>query len=407
MIEFTQREKSENNGAIKRIGKKTGIDVGRSLFNVDASSGKVNLDGLWKFKIDPDDLGRLYRDEVRISQSVTVEVVNSLCTIINTGLNILFSPENFDGASFIFNEKPILTPGKKNFEKLGAVLTAEAERIDKTRIVQQANSWHKQWDYDWTIDKYDWRVDNHFYPGWYYKEWADINDINKMKPEYFDFVTEFGAQALPCRESMEKIFGEDMWPPNWVEYEKKCFQKDEQLHWIGEPDNIDSFINKSQTHQAFVLKYIIEYLRMKKFTYCNGTLMFLYNDCRPTITWSVLDYYRRPKAGYYALKDAFAPILVMIEYPQEADYIAGKCSNIFIVNDTNELLDGLTVKFRLLNNQNELLCNGSFNATVPVNGLYKSENDIIKIDNETCVIELNLFRGTELLSSNRYDRSFG
>jgi len=295
-------------------------------------------------------------------------------------------------------------PGKKNFEKLGAALTSEADRLDKTRIIQQANSWEKQWDFDWAIDKYDWRVDNHFYPGWYHKEWEDISDINKMKPEYFDFVTEFGAQALPCRESMEEIFGEAMWPPDWVEYTKKCFQKDEQLHWIGEPENIDGFIEKSQAHQAFVLKYIIEYLRMRKFTYCNGTLMFLYNDCFPAITWSVIDYYRRPKTGYYALKDAFAQVLIMMEYPREADYIANKSFKLFIVNDTIKELKDCVIRYKILDKQKILLHEGEISTSVPANGLYSSEEGIININEETEQIELELYMQNELISSNKYER---
>jgi len=295
-------------------------------------------------------------------------------------------------------------PGKRNFEKLGAALTAEAERLDKTRIVQQANSWEKQWDFKWAIEKYDWRVDNHFYPGWYHKEWSDITDINKMNPEFFDFVTEFGAQALPCRESMDAIFGGAMWPPDWVEYEKRCFQKDEQLHWIGEPQDIDSFIEKSQAHQAFVLKYIVEFLRMRKFTYCNGALMFLYNDCRPVITWSVIDYYRRPKAGYYALKDAFAQILVMMEYPREADYAANKGFKLYIANDTDQELDGLIIKYKIKDKQNRPLCDGELGASVAADGLFVSEENIVIIDANTCTVELELYRNNELLSINKYER---
>ena len=295
-------------------------------------------------------------------------------------------------------------PGKKNFEKLGSALTAQAERLDKTRIIQQANSWEKQWNYDWAIRKYDWRVDNHFYPGWYHKEWDDITDINKMNPEYFDFVTEFGAQALPCRESMEEIFGDAMWPPDWAEYEKKCFQKDEQLHWIGEPRDIDGFIEKSQAHQAFVLKYIVEFLRIRKFTYCNGILMFLFNDCCPAITWSVLDYYRRPKAGYCALKDAFAPILVMMEYPHEADYGAGKSFDIFVANDTDDELVNAAIKYKVMNRQGEPLREGEIIASVPANGLYSGENALC-VDNEKGAVELELYKNTELLSKNRYERS--
>jgi beta-mannosidase len=42
------------------------------------------------------------------------------------------------------------------------------------------------------------------------------------------------------------------------------------------------------------------------FPYCNGSMVWQLNDCWPGITWSMIDFYNRPKAGYYALRNCYA-----------------------------------------------------------------------------------------------------
>lgn len=44
--------------------------------------------------------------------------------------------------------------------------------------------------------------------------------------------------------------------------------------------------------------------------YCAGALCWQLNDCWPGISWSIADYYLRPKLGFYAVKRELAPITV-------------------------------------------------------------------------------------------------
>ncbi|MCS6842110.1 MAG: hypothetical protein NZ699_19660 [Roseiflexus sp.] len=39
-----------------------------------------------------------------------------------------------------------------------------------------------------------------------------------------------------------------------------------------------------------------------------GALIWQLNDCWPAISWSLLDYYLRPKPAFYAVRRALAPI---------------------------------------------------------------------------------------------------
>lgn len=44
--------------------------------------------------------------------------------------------------------------------------------------------------------------------------------------------------------------------------------------------------------------------------YCGGALVWQLNDCWPTQSWSIVDYYLRPKLAYYAIKREMADITI-------------------------------------------------------------------------------------------------
>ena len=43
---------------------------------------------------------------------------------------------------------------------------------------------------------------------------------------------------------------------------------------------------------------------------CAGILVWVFNDCFPSVSWSLADYYVRPKYAYYSIKRALEPITV-------------------------------------------------------------------------------------------------
>ena len=44
-----------------------------------------------------------------------------------------------------------------------------------------------------------------------------------------------------------------------------------------------------------------------------GFFQFMFMDAWPAITWSVVDYFRRPKLGYEALRLTCQPVLIMLQ----------------------------------------------------------------------------------------------
>lgn len=46
--------------------------------------------------------------------------------------------------------------------------------------------------------------------------------------------------------------------------------------------------------------------------HCGGALLWQLNDCWPTISWAIVDYFLNPKPAYYAVKRVLNPIAVAV-----------------------------------------------------------------------------------------------
>lgn len=46
---------------------------------------------------------------------------------------------------------------------------------------------------------------------------------------------------------------------------------------------------------------------------CGGALLWQLNDCWPTISWSIVDYFLRPKPAYYTVKRVLRPLAVGVQ----------------------------------------------------------------------------------------------
>jgi beta-mannosidase len=79
----------------------------------------------------------------------------------------------------------------------------------------------------------------------------------------------------------------------------------------GRFDSLFTYAYATQLLQARALQTAIEAHRLQE--KCMGTLPWQFNDAWPGISWSVVDYYGRPKAGFYALKHLYAPILPVLQ----------------------------------------------------------------------------------------------
>ena len=78
---------------------------------------------------------------------------------------------------------------------------------------------------------------------------------------------------------------------------------------------LDAYIHLTQLSQAEALMFGYRGWR-KQFgnkRHCGGALVWQLNDCWPVVSWSIVDYWRRKKPAWYAMKRVLAPVAVGIQ----------------------------------------------------------------------------------------------
>lgn len=151
----------------------------------------------------------------------------------------------------------------------------------------------------------------------YWGVWWGLDSLETYRRKTGRFVSEYGMQALPVWRSLQQMTGEVQ--PGLQSVALRSKQKHpagfETLNTylerdFGRFDSLATYAYATQLLQARALQMAIEAHRLQE--KCMGTLPWQINDAWPGISWSVVDYYGRPKASYYALQHLYAPILPML-----------------------------------------------------------------------------------------------
>ncbi len=211
---------------------------------------------------------------------------------------------------------------KQNLQ-LDTDLVAEVASLDPSRVAHRDSG----------------TGDGHTYPGWY------NGNIREFKTEQVPpFITEYGAEALPNLETLRTIFDtKDLFPSTddgWEAWKYADFQPQQTFkdNGIDKGASIEEFIRNSQAYQVKIIRYGTENFRRQKWTKSTGIYQFMFTDDWPSITWSVLDYYRRPKAGFFALQNSMQPVLPSIDY--QIDNPDAPLS-IVVVNDLHQSMPAI------------------------------------------------------------------
>jgi beta-mannosidase len=188
--------------------------------------------------------------------------------------------------------------------------------------------------------------DGHSYTGWYVFQIGDlVRDMPKER-----YITEFGAEGLPALETLQAMFDDaTVWPDtplDWEAWKFADFQPDQEfkLAHVKMGKTIQEFIAASQRYQANLIRFQTEVFRRAKWTRNTGLYQFMFVDDWPSITWSVVDYYRRPKLAYASLRDSMQRLLPSIEY--DIHKAEGPVA-IWVVNDHLQPVPRATVKWKL------------------------------------------------------------
>jgi beta-mannosidase len=181
----------------------------------------------------------------------------------------------------------------------------------------------------------------------YWGVWHDEEPFEMYEQKVPRFMSEFGFQSYPSLKTLE----------NWIEKKDLNFNtpmlQSHQKHLRGNelikkymernykvPYSFSDFIFVSQLLQTEGIAMGIEAHR-RAMPYCMGSLYWQLNDCWPVVSWSGIDYEERWKALQYVVKKSFEPVILSFERKDEL-------LNIFLVNDTNESVNGY-LTLRLMN----------------------------------------------------------
>lgn len=193
-----------------------------------------------------------------------------------------------------------------------------------------------------------------------------------VSESYRDFVPE--EKLWPLGEIQEDRFCDNPYGPqmSFVNRQLKAVEI-----MFGKAEDIDDFAEKSMAVQAEVLNLEILNARRRR-AVCGGFMNWMFDDIWPTGTWSIVDYYLRPKAGYYAIKREYAPFRAAV-IPDGRGKLFG-----WLLNDTDR---DLRVKLRI--------------GGVTLDGVYEAEETREVIAGAYSATELG-----ELRVSSRADAAY-
>ena len=77
---------------------------------------------------------------------------------------------------------------------------------------------------------------------------------------------------------------------------------------FGSPQTLDEWIMYTQEAQATMMRYAVEVYRRRMFE-TSGSLIWQYNEPWPAVTFSLVDFFGRPKAAYYWVRHVHAPVI--------------------------------------------------------------------------------------------------
>ena len=157
------------------------------------------------------------------------------------------------------------------------------------------------------------RGDVHYWDVWH--NGAPFTDFRK---HHFRFLSEYGFQSFPSYKTVCSYTEEgdrNPFSPIMEDHQRNGNRSGNQqvMKYAAEyfrlGRDLDAHCYISQLSQAEAGRYAVEHLRQNRGR-CLGSTYWQVNDNWPTASWSSVDYYGRWKALHYAMKRAYAPVLL-------------------------------------------------------------------------------------------------
>ncbi|MGC4233996.1 MAG: phytase [Niabella sp.] len=183
----------------------------------------------------------------------------------------------------------------------------------------------------------------------YWGVWWEGKDIESYGETAGRFMSEYGMQAMPDYATVKSFTKpEDRYLfSDVIKNHQKADEGFEKMNFYLHKYFIDSNVVKTLPMRQYVyITNVLQYytlknavaLQMRNYPVNMGTLVWQMNDAWPVCSWSIIDYRKNPKGGWYALKnvynankpepDSLRPVQYMLTKP--AFKIVLKDNEVFI-----------------------------------------------------------------------------
>ena len=221
------------------------------------------------------------------------------------------------------------------------------------------------------------------------------------------FISEFGLQALPYEESLRQFLPKDaLWPPGpaWEQHGAQLDKLERYAAPLGSCETVQGMIAATQRAQAAALQIAIEHARRRK-PECSGVVFWQFNEPWPAISWSVVDYFRRPKPAYDTVRRCYAPILACLRYPRRRYQVGDTIPlEVWIINDTTEALRDCQLELYMPGDDGRAFSMVfSIEKVPPDSATQPLEFDLVLADRPDTTLFVSLSRDGKVVSQNEYD----
>jgi beta-mannosidase len=203
-------------------------------------------------------------------------------------------------------------------------------------------------------DEHDWSV---WHGGSAFESYRDVHG----------FMSEFGFQAFPqpkTAASYTNAADRATVLTEVMRYHQRNWGSGNQMivntlnRYYRKPKDFETTLWLSQIQQSDGVLTGVEHWR-RDWPNSTGSLVWQYNDCWPGTSWAMVDYCGRPKALWYRLRHAYAPVMLS----GQADGKSGS-AELWISNDRAKALMG-RLDWTLMRMNGSVVTKGSKAVAIP------------------------------------------
>jgi len=202
-------------------------------------------------------------------------------------------------------------------------------------------------------DDHDWSV---WHGGAPFESYLDVHG----------FMSEFGYQSFPQPKTVDAYTNHDDRAnviTTVMRFHQRNWGSGNQMilngfnRYYHKPKDFDSTLWLSQIQQSDGVLTGVEHWR-RDWPHSSGSLVWQYDDCWPTASWAMVDYFGRPKALWYRLRHAYAPVMLSGQFDKQTAN-----ADLWISNDRPHALRGV-VDWALVRLDGSILKKGAIDARI-------------------------------------------